>query len=437
MTAHDPNLVARQFTPTQRRFVTSVARFPAFVGGFGSGKTAAAMGRAMRLKIACRRSDIAYYLPTYTLIEDIAFQRFPELCERKGWSYKLNKQAGILEFPGAGRILFRNMEQPHRIVGYEVAHSLVDEIDILTTDKARDAWNKIIARNRQKCGMENTVGVATTPEGFKFVYDRWKKAPAPGYVLMQAKTAENAHNLPLGYIESLQDSYPSNLLAAYLDGEFVNLTSGSVYAEFDRTLNASTETIQISEPLHIGMDFNVGQMAAVVFVLRDGEPHAVDEMTGMLDTPATIAAIKNRYEGHAIFVYPDASGNSRKSNNASESDIALLRAARFTVLVAPSNPAVKDRVLSMNQMICSVDDAPANPLGLEMRGDKRVVRRLRVNVDRCPSLVEGLEKQAYDKNGEPDKTSGLDHVNDACGYFIFYRYPVRGRAMQRVQLGGI
>lgn len=420
MTAHDPALAPRQFTPSQRRFVTSSARFPAFVGGFGSGKTAAAMGRAMRLKIACRTSDIAYYLPTYPLIEDIAFQRFPELCERKGWAYKLNKQAGVLEFPGAGRILFRNMEQPHRIVGYEVAHSLVDEIDIMAADKARDAWNKIIARNRQKCGMENTVGVATTPEGFKFVYDRWKKAPAPGYELIQAKTAENAHNLPDGYIDSLRSSYPSNLLAAYLDGEFVNLTSGSVYPEFDRTLNASAETIRVSEPLHIGQDFNVGQMASVVFVLRDGEPHAVDELTGILDTPALIATIRARYPGHAIHIYPDASGNSRKSNNASESDIALLRAAKFNVLVATTNPAVKDRVLSMNQMIHSEGK-----------------RRLRVNVDTCPSFVEALEKQAYDKNGEPDKASGFDHLNDAAGYFMFHRFPVRTRTMQRVKIGGI
>lgn len=409
----------RTFTASQRRFVTSDARFPAFVGGFGSGKTAAAMGRAMRLKIQCREQDIAYYLPTYVLIEDIAFQRFPELCERKGWSYKLNKQTGVLEFPGAGRILFRNMEQPHRIVGYEVAHSLIDEIDTMAADKARDAWNKIIARNRQKCGMPNTVGVATTPEGFKFVYERWKRDPKPGYELIQAKTIENAHNLPEGYIDSLRASYPSNLLAAYLDGEFVNLTAGSVYPEFDRALNASRETIQPSEPLHIGMDFNVGKMAAVVFVLRDGEPHAVDELTNILDTPAMIASIKARYTGHAIFVYPDASGQSRKSNNASESDIALLRAARFTVLVNSANPAVKDRVLAMNQMIHSDGN-----------------RQMRVNVDKCPGFVECLEKQAYDKNGEPDKSSDLDHQNDAAGYFIAYRYPVRGRTMTRVKLGG-
>lgn len=413
----------RTLTPSQRKFVTSTSIFPAFVGGFGSGKTAAAMTRAMALKINCRKSDIAYYLPTYPLIEDIAYQRFPELCERKGWAYKLNRQSGVLEFPGAGRIIFRNMEQPHRIVGYEVAHSLVDEIDIMAADKARDAWNKIIARNRQKCGMPNTVGVATTPEGFKFVYERWKKSPAEGYELIQARTSENAANLPPDFIKRLQDSYPAPLLAAYLEGEFVNLTSGSVYPEFDRAKNGCSTTIQPTEPLHIGQDFNVGKMSSVVFVMRGGLPHAVDELSGILDTPALIAAIKQRFTGHAIHIYPDASGNNRRSANASESDIALLRQARFNVMANPSNPAIKDRVNAVNLMICRTVD------GVEDR-------RLMVNADRCPGFVEALEKQAYDKNGDPDKTSGHDHLNDAAGYFIAYRYPVRARAMHTVKIGG-
>jgi hypothetical protein len=409
-------------SPTQRAFVTCTQPYPAFIGGFGSGKTAAAMARAMALKIMCRKQSIAYYLPTYPLIQDIAFERFPALCEHKGWAFKLNKQDAVMEFPGAGRIVFRNMEQPDRIVGYEVAHSLVDEIDTMATDKARAAWNKIIARNRQKCGMRNSVAVATTPEGFKFVYDRWQKNPARGYVMFRAKTIENEANLPENYIGDLEESYSHSpsLLLAYLEGEFVNLASGSVYPGFNRELNATRETIRTSEPLHIGMDFNVGHMAAVVFVLRDGEPHAVDELTGILDTPAMIASIKSRYVGHAIYVYPDASGDNRKSNNASESDIALLRAGRFTVLSNASNPRVKDRVLAMNQLIHSEGK-----------------RRLLINVDRCPSFVEALEKQAYDKNGEPDKTSGLDHVNDAAGYFVSYRYPIRGRGVQLVELGGI
>ncbi len=361
----------------------------------------------MALKSHFRSCDIAYYLPTYPLVEDIAFKRFPELCDRKGWSYRLNRSSSYIEFPNAGRIIFRTMENPARIVGYEVAHSICDELDTLPTDKAREVWNKVIARNRQKCGMGNTVAVATTPEGFRFVYERWQKSPAPGYVMFKARTMDNAANLPAGYIQTLQDSYPSALLAAYLDGEFVNLSAGSVYPEFDRALNASSEVIRHGEALHVGMDFNVGKMSAVVHVLRGDSPHAVMEYTDVIDTPAMAELIRSRHRGHQIIVYPDASGQSRKSNNASESDLSILRSARFSVRVNPTNPRVKDRVLAMNAMLHKAGD-----------------RRYRINPETCPSLVESLEKQPYDKHGEPDKSSGLDHVIDAAGYFIAYRYPV-------------
>jgi hypothetical protein len=311
------------------------------------------------------------------------------------------------------------MDTPERIVGYEVADSIVDELDTLPIEKARDVWNKVISRNRQKKpdGALNTVGVATTPEGFRFVYERWHKSPAPGYRLIKARTESNAKHLPQGYIDSLRASYPSNLLAAYLEGEFVNLTSGSVYPHFDRALNGSSEEIKPTEPLHIGLDFNVGKMAAVVHVLRNDKPHAVLEYTDVFDTPAMIKLIQDRHAGHSIFVYPDASGRSRKSNNASESDLTLLTNAKFRVMVNHSNPAVKDRVLSVNKLLESRD--------------------YKVNPDACPSLVESLERQAYDKNGEPDKTSGFDHINDAAGYFVCYRYPIAGRGITRTQIVGI
>lgn len=363
----------------------------------------------MALKAHFKPQDVAYYLPTYPLVEDIAYRRFPDLCERKGWAYRLNKASGFIEFPNAGRIVFRTMERPERIVGYEVAHSIMDELDTLPTEKAREVWNKVIARNRQKMpgGFPNTVAVATTPEGFRFVWERWVKNTAPGYVLFRAKTMDNAANLPDGYIENLRNSYPTALLAAYLEGEFVNLTAGSVYPEFDRSLNASSETVQPGDVLHIGLDFNVTRMAAVIHVLRGDEPHAVDEITNGFDTPAVIGILKDRYPRHQIMVYPDASGGSRRSVLASESDLSLLRAAGFRVCVNSTNPAVKDRVLSMNAML-----------------HKDGMRRYKINPQTCPNFVECLEKQAYNKNGEPDKASGFDHAIDAAGYFIAYRYPL-------------
>lgn len=407
-----------KLTKIQAEFAASKARFPAFVGGFGSGKTHAGIMRALSLKSQIKE-DVAYYLPTYDLIRTIAYPRFSELLDNFKIKYFLNKAEAVIYTPDYGGVIrFRSMDNPERIVGYETAHSILDELDTLSTERAREIWNKVIARNRKQSALGNSVAVTTTPEGFKFVYETWQKNKRDEYVIYKAKTRDNPF-LPDGYVESLEKIYPSNLLQAYLEGEFVNLTAGSVYPTFDRELNSTFETIKEGEPLHIGLDFNVTNMSAVIHVLRNNEPHAVLELTGVFDTPTMGRMIKERYKdkGHAIYIYPDASGNSRKSNNASESDLAILRQFGFNVLVNNANPAVKDRVLAVNSMLES--------------------RKYRVNPDTCPSLVESFERQAYDKNGEPDKTSGFDHVLDAAGYMVAYRYPIKSRTITRTQILGI
>ena len=154
----------------------------------------------------------------------------------------------------------------------------------------------------------------------------------------------------------------------------------------------------------LGMDFNVGNMSACAFVLRGLNWHCVDELKGGADTPSMIATMQDRYSGHHITVYPDASGKNASSKGASLSDIGLLRKAGYAIRAKASNPRVKDRVLAVN-------------MGFESG-------RVFVNPDTCPETSRCLEQQPYDKNGEPDKTTGLDHQNDAFGYPIAYAMPV-------------
>ncbi|EBX1389374.1 terminase, partial [Salmonella enterica subsp. enterica serovar Mikawasima] len=61
-------------------------------------------------------------------------------------------------------------------------------------------------------------------------------------------------------------------------------------------------------------------------------------------------------------------------------------------------------------------------------------RRLLVNTVKCPKFTKGLERQIYDKNGEPEKDKGgkkskkmFDHGNDAGGYPIAHLFPVKQR----------
>ncbi|MDE2103893.1 MAG: terminase family protein [Patescibacteria group bacterium] len=394
----------------QAEFVNAPEEFPAFVGGFGSGKTAAGVMRALRLKFQNPRQDVGYYLPTYDLVSRIGYPRFSESLANARVKFSLNKQEHVLTIKGKGCVIFRTLDNPDRIVGYEVADSIVDELDTLKSADAERCWQQIIARNRQKKpgGAPNTVGVATTPEGFRFVYDRWEKTPAEGYRLIRAATHTNARNLPAGYIDSLRRTYPPQLIDAYIEGRFVNLTSGAVYPDFSRELNSTNETIADGEELHVGVDFNVYNCTVVLCVIRFGVPRVLGELTKLRDTPHVVQTLVEKFPHHRINIYPDASGQSNKTVNATESDIKILRDAGFAVHVPTRNPFVKERVMAVNGLIC-------NALG---------VRTLLINPQLAPTVTECLEQQIYDTNGEPDKKDGKDHAPDALGYFVHYRWPI-------------
>lgn len=397
----------------QTKFIALERKFKAFVAGFGSGKTFVGCNDLMQHVCKHHHVPQGYFAPTYPLIRDIFYPTIDEVAHLYGATTRArvgDKEVDV--FFGArcyGTIICRTMDNPANIVGFKIGNALVDELDVLKADKASAAWNKIIARLRvNEVGVKNGISVTTTPEGFKFVYEKFKKNPTESYGMIQASTYDNRHNLPEGYIESLEETYPENLIGAYLNGEFVNLTSGTVYDKYDRALNGSLEQWDGKEPVYIGMDFNVGNMAAVIHVKRDGKPHAIDEIMKAYDTPEVIRIIKERYKDCVVRVYPDASGGSRKSVNASVSDLALLRDAGFSVIANKKNPFVKDRVIAMNQAFC------------DNKGDRLYF----VNSDKCPTYADCLEQQVWSDNGEPDKTQGKDHANDAAGYFIAYDYPL-------------
>lgn len=404
-------------TEPQGAFLGMHCKFPAFVAGFGTGKSEVMCNSALLDSMeGGSDSIIAMYEPTYDLVRLILAPRMEEKLTDWGIRYKYNKSDNIIYTSSGqfGDFVLRTLDNPARIVGYESFRAKIDELDTLNMEHAEHAWNKVIARNRQLPRTykpitpkpANTVSVFTTPEGFRFVHDRWVVKKNPGYEMIQASTLSNPF-LPEDYVQSLRDTYPSQLIDAYIDGKFVNLTAGTVYYAYDRRKNSSRETIKPGETLYIGQDFNVGHMASTVYVQRGKVWHAVAELVDMFDTPDVVRAITERWKskGHYIVMYPDASGKNRKSNNASTSDIAQLQQAGFEVRAKPTNPPVKDRVSAMNKALES---------GMVM-----------INEQACPVTARCLEQQAYDKNGEPDKSGGVDHQNDGTTYPIAYEMPIR------------
>lgn len=395
-------------TKPQAEFYQLEHRFKLFCGGYGSGKSEAMVNSAMMDACQDSRALIAMYSPTYDLVRLITVPRLSERLADQGVRFNHNKADNIIytSAPGWGDFVLRSLDRPERIVGYEAFRSHADELDTLKFEKAKTSWDRMIGRNRQRLpnGEMNRVSAYTTPEGFNFAHWRWVQNPTPEYGMIVAPSYSNPF-LDKSYIESLRNTYPPNVAEAYIEGKFVNLVTGTVYNCYDRRRCRSREKIKFMEALYIGQDFNVGEMASTIYVKRPNGWHAVEELIGIYDTPSLIDTIKERYPGHKVYIYPDASGTSRKTVNASTSDIALLQQAGFTVKAKKTNPKVKDRIMAVN--------------GAFSRGD------LWVNDEACPTVAGCLERQSYDKNGEPDKANGDDHQNDATGYPIAYEMPIR------------
>lgn len=411
----------------QGQFLAMPHKFRAFVAGYGTGKTwVGSMGKCIHYWEHPKVNQ-GYFAPTYPHIRDIFYPTIEEVAFNMGLRVDIKEGNKEVHFYSGntyrGTTICRSMERPHTIVGFKIGHALIDELDLITPKRAKEAWRKIIARLRYNQGeLRNGADITTTPEGFKethrlFVEELISKPDLKSsYGLVQASTYDNEINLPDDYIQSLLNTYPEELRAAYLNGQFVNLTTGTVYRSYNRITHNSIESIQPNDVLRIGMDFNVMHMAATIYVVRPNGWHAVAELKDLFDTPDMIRVIKEKWPHQRKIVYPDATGKNREANNASVSDIALLQQARFEVKANSQNPAVKDRVMATNKQF--------------------QVGNLWVNARECPTVAKNLEQQAYDDNGEPDKGSGFDHQNDATTYPIAYEFPILTQT-RRITITGL
>ncbi len=396
--------------PGQLAFVDDTAtQILGISAGYGAGKTRALCAKAVMLAAANQGFIGAVMEPTGPLIRDIWQNDFDNFLEAYDIPYTFRASPlpeYTLHLPsGDTKILCRSFENYGRIIGLNLAWVLCDEIDTVTPNIANKAFPKILGRLRS--GNVRQFAAASTPEGFRWMWNTFgsddAKARADRH-LIKMRTVDNPH-LPPDFIERLQANYDPSLLKAYLDGEFVNLTTGQVYDRFDRSKHILATMPDISnEPLRVGVDFNVGNMSAVIAIRQGSSLLVLDEISGAHDTDALAQSIKSRYPAHRIYVYPDASGGNR-STNAAQTDIQILESYGMSNQSPRSNPPVRDRVAAVQALL--------------ENGKGQV--RLQI-ANGCRKVIECLELQSYNEKGEPDKDAGYDHMNDALGYIIWREF---------------
>lgn len=423
--------------------------FLGLIGGFAAGKTKAFCYKTVILAGLNAGYEGAIAEPTERLVSTHLVPNMIEVLEDMGIPYDLDKSHNIFHMyfkEGTTKVYCLSGENWQRLVAYNLAFFGSDETDTSSQEIASQMMKKAISRVRK--GRVLQIYTTSTPEGLKYLYGVFVEKPskegtlkkimgvAPGtdepYVREhigtitvdgEAKTYRSIHatsyenpTIERSFISSMKVDYTAEQWKVWALGQFGNLNSHRVFHAFDREKNNAKETINDfprSEAVHVGMDFNVGQMAGIIHIITPaGLPIAVDEICKVRDTPAMIAELRKRYTHRPIIVYPDASGKSENTVGLATNH-TLLRDAGFKIVVDPSNPAVGDRINSTNAMF------------LNATGERRYL----INTSRCPVLTSALEKQAWNKGSHKDDIN--DHPTDAASYFIHKVWPLRGRPTLR------
>lgn len=383
--------------PHQRAFWELPNFVKLLVGGYGCGKTR--IGAMRSLWCAHLNAPIPhlYVSPTYKQARKTVIISITELLDRAEVEYEYNKTNHEFFMPGwDSRIWIASGDEPESLKGPNLATAGIDEPFIMNAE----ILNVVLSRLRHPEAVHRELFLTGTPEQLNWGYELAQNLD-DRYDLgtVVAKTSDNTY-LPQQFVKMLEKAFDENQRAAYMNGQFVNLTAGRVYKYFERSMVAEGP---ISAMLRAGIDFNVDNMTAEIFAVSpDGIVWFLDEIH--LDNSTTYELadrLHERYPG--ITVFPDPAGRARKSSSDA-TDFTILRDKGFTVEARPVHPPVRSRVNAVNKLL--------------REGKLRVSKK-------CPRLLKDFELVSW-KCGEIDKSNdALTHASDAAGYAIEKLFPVR------------
>lgn len=350
--------------------------------------------------------DIFYIAPTYRQAKLIAWKKLKQKLIDVRWVKKINETELSLILKNNSTISLKGADGgAQNLRGTACDLAVFDEFSIIDPE----AWYEVI-----RPALSDRLGRAmfiSTPAGMNWAKDLFDLAEEfPDEWASYQYTTLDGGQVPEFEIEAArrtldERTFRQEYLATW------ETFSGRVFYAFDRQHNLKTYSDEIPREIHIGIDFNVDPMSAVVGIkLKDKDFHIIDEIRIFgSNTDELVQEIQNRYRDKNIICYPDPAGAQRKTSAGGKTDHAILRSANFKVLAPHSHNAIRDGV---------------NAVNAKLRSSSGITTLF---VDpRCKYAIECLEKQTY-KSGTsiPDKDSGFDHMNDALRYMIDYLYPIR------------
>ena len=390
-------------TNPQKNVINNEARFRVLVTGRRFGKTYLAVNELA--KFASQPNKKVWYVaPSYRQAKAICWGVLKEKMIYHKWVKSINHSDLTITLKNNTQITLRGSDNESSLRGVGLHFLILDEFQ----DINKTAWYEVLRPT-----LSDTKGHALfcgTPRGFgNWSYDLYKMGETnKDWQSFQYTTLEG-EQVTQDEIEQAKQDLDLRTFQQEYEATFVNY-SGMIYYNFSRDKNIIEKYTKDSPVLHIGLDFNVDPMSAVVCIIENDRIIVIDEIQiYSSNTNEMCDEIKTRYKNKQIVVYPDPSARQRKTSAGGLTDLSILKNNGFDVRCRSTAPLVRDRINAVNSKLKNVNGK--NSLFI---------------VKFCKNAIKSIERQIYKEGTHiPEKDSGYDHMNDALGYLIEYLYPLK------------
>ena len=379
-------------------------RFKVVIAGRRFGKTHLAIRELCK---AARIPDRQVWLvaPTYRQAKQIVWKKLKKRLQDLNWAERINESELSIQLKNGSVISLKGADNADSLRGVGLDYLVMDEF----ADIDPAAWYEVLRPT-----LADTQGSALfigTPKGIgNWSHDLYQlPTEQPDIWASWQYTTIDGGRVPPEEIEQARQDLDERTFRQEFLATFETY-AGRIYYAFDRKQNV----LQLTDPnltiLHIGIDFNIDPMSAVIAVQINKKLICLDEIRMFSsNTQELVDEIKARYPTSKIFAYPDPAARQRKTSAGGQTDLTILQNAGFVVKAPQAHTPVRDRINAVNSRLC------------DSTGERHLIL-----TPACKYTIEGLERHTY-KEGtvQPDKDSGYDHQMDALGYMVDYLYPVR------------
>ena len=390
-------------TKPQKEVISNQSRFRVLITGRRFGKTYLAINELA--KFASKSNQKVWYVaPTYRQAKQICWTELKDRLIAHKWVKNVNNSDLTITLKNNSKITLRGADNEQSLRGVGLNFIVLDEF----ADIHKEAWYEVLRPT-----LSDTGGHALfcgSPRGFgNWSYELFKQGETNKDWNSFKYTTLEGGQVSDEEIEQAKQDLDVRTFQQEYEATFVNY-SGMIYYNFNRQKNIIDTYDKDSAFLHIGLDFNVDPMTAVVCVIIKDIVVVINEIQiYSSNTQEMCEEIRNRYPSKNIVVCPDPSARQRKTSAGGFTDISILKNAGFDVRCRNTAPLVRDRINSVNSRLKNVNGK--NNLFI---------------VKSCKNVIKSIERQIYKEGTSiPDKDSGFDHMNDALGYLVEYNFPLR------------